>query len=78
MEDPKVLLVPDVSFHGSPGEGYRAQVGPETLYVAKWFPGVPCRCWSVSPYSHRVVGLIGGVIWSRIAGKNRQLVGARQ
>ena len=72
MEDPKLMvLVPDVAFHGTPGESYRTQVGPETLYVAKWFPGCIGRWWSVSPYSHRVVGLIAGVIWSRVTGKKR-------
>ena len=53
MEDPMMLLVPDVPFHGSPGESYRAQVGPETIDGTKW---VPVRWWGVFT-SHGVIGL---------------------
>ena len=70
MEDPGMFPVPDISFDGAPGEGYRAQVGPEALYQAKWFPGRMGRWWSVSA-SHRVVGLVTGVVGSRVTGEDR-------
>ena len=70
MEDPGIVLVPDISFDGAPGEGYRAQVGPEALYEAKCVPGRMVRWWSVSA-SHRVVGLVTGVIGSRVTGEDR-------
>ena len=71
-----MVLVPDVAFNWAPGETHRTQVGPETLYVAKWVPCYIGRLWRVSS-SHRVVGLVG-VVRSRVAGLDRQMVGARQ
>ena len=70
MEDPGMFQVPDISFGRALEEGYRAQVGPEALYEAKCVPGRMVRWWSISA-SHRVVGLVTGVIGSRVTGKNR-------
>ena len=80
MKNPGMFLVPDVSFYGAPGERYRAQVGPETLYQAKWFPGCMGRWWSVFA-PHGVVGLrysllsrvfrLSIVSGSRVTGEDR-------
>ena len=67
MEDPGMFPVPDISFDWAPGEGYRAQVGPEALYLAKW---VPFRWRSVFA-PHGVVGLVRGVVGSRVTGEDR-------
>ena len=65
-----MFLVPDIAFDGAPGEGYRAQVGPEALYKAKCVPGRMVRWWSVFA-PHGVVGLVTGVIGSRVTGEDR-------
>ena len=70
MEDPRMLPVPDVSFNWALGERNRAQIGPEALYQAKCVPGRMVRWWSVF-VPHGVVGLVTGVIGSRVTGEYR-------
>ena len=67
MEDPGIVPVPDISLDGASGEGYRSQVSLEALYEAKW---VPVRWWSVFA-PHGVVGLVRGVVGSRVTGEDR-------
>ena len=67
MEDPGIVLVPDISFDGAPGEGYWSQVGQEALYQAKW----ESFRWRSVFSPHRVVGLVRGVVGSRVTGEDR-------
>ena len=75
MEDPLMVLVPDVAFHGTSWEGNRAQIGPETINDPKCV-GVGVVEWDVCP-SYRVVGCVRGVVGSRVTGKDRQPLRAR-